>query len=255
MAQRPTYVVELLFAAERPTVDMDKFRDRVGQRIQGASFATDETGAVVVEHPGGRLTKMLVTDPSPPAVLSASASQSWSWPHAARVTAQAKSSIWLLEPAAVGEPQHRLDAFFAVLLGALEASRCLAVHWRLAGRIVPPTDVLGSQGHGSPEARFMSAINVRMMLDAQGGRWMDTMGLVPFGLPDLQVPVDGLDPGEVVHRLYDLAWQLWEQGPVFTDGDRVPGTSGHVPWVMHHRTAALPPARPVLALTPELPEA
>ena len=52
---------------------------------------------------------------------------------------------------------------------------------------------------------------------------MDTRGLAPFGLPDLQVHFRDLEPARLAGLLYATAGYLLEEGDVIADGNTISG--------------------------------
>jgi hypothetical protein len=47
---------------------------------------------------------------------------------------------------------------------------------------------------------------------------MDTMGLAPFGLPDLQIHARGLVTGRLTGHLYNCAYYIDQRGACIQDG-------------------------------------
>ena len=72
---------------------------------------------------------------------------------------------------------------------------------------------------------------------------MDTRGLAPFDLPDLQVHFRDLEPARLAGLLYATAGYLLEEGDVIVDGNTISGPDGDEHWRCQHEDALVPPVR------------
>jgi hypothetical protein len=81
---------------------------------------------------------------------------------------------------------------------------------------------------------------------------VDTVGLAPLGLPDVQCHFSGLDPAEVAALVDETARYLYVEGDVIDDGDTIEGLAG-APWVCRHEAALVDPPRDVVDLAPPPP--
>jgi hypothetical protein len=84
---------------------------------------------------------------------------------------------------------------------------------------------------------------------------MDTMGLAPLGLPDLQCHFSGLETTAVGQMLYNTAYYLFEHGDIIQNGHTVAGVPTERRWVCQHETALVVPERTVLDINPGSPYA
>ena len=95
-------------------------------------------------------------------------------------------------------------------------------------------------------------MNVRLHRK-DGWTLMDTFGLAPFGLPDLQCRFGGRDPGSVGSHLVAYARYLLSRGDVLADGDTVDAVRPGERWECHRTVALAGPDREVIDLTPSEP--
>jgi hypothetical protein len=82
---------------------------------------------------------------------------------------------------------------------------------------------------------------------------MDTRGLSPFGLPDLQCHFRGLEPRDVARVLYTTAFYLFESGDVIKDHHTVAGVGPASKWTCQHQQSLAKPDRVVIDLNPRSP--
>ncbi len=97
-------------------------------------------------------------------------------------------------------------------------------------------------------------LNVRLFAveDGRPGETlMDTMGLAPLGLPDLQCHFHGLPREQVAQVLFSAAAYLFQHGDVIADGHTLPSHDGRSRWTCRHETALAAPERGVLDLDPD----
>jgi hypothetical protein len=150
------------------------------------------------------------------------------------------------------EYRERLDLFQQSLLAVLSTVSCQAIYWKSAQRIINPKSFLES-AKGDAFSLFMSgAVNVRMysVEGVDDGNVMDTLGLAPLGIPDLQCHFRGLDKDLVAKMLYNTAWYLFENGDIISDGSTVVGLDGRSRWRCQHGTALVAPERQVIDVAP-----
>ena len=143
-----------------------------------------------------------------------------------------------------------LPALVAVLVLSLTAATGpLAVSWPTSQRVTDPA-AEAADGLGG-------LVNVRLFAvsDDADELVMDTRGLAPFELPDLQVHFRDLEPGRLAGLLYATASYLLEEGDVIADGNTISGLQGDEHWRCVHEDALVPPARTVLDIDPGDPYA
>jgi len=100
-------------------------------------------------------------------------------------------------------------------------------------------------------------VNVRLFAvsDDEDEMVMDTRGLAPFDLPDLQVHFRDLEPGRLAGLLYATASYLLEEGDVIADGNTISGLDGDEHWRCTHEDALVAPPRRVVDIDPGDPYA
>jgi len=177
-------------------------------------------------------------------------SQTWDWPGADAALEQAHASVLVLEMFA--QPygaRDRVAALVGVVRALTVATRPLAVSWPTSQRVTDP-DAPTVDGSGG-------LLNVRLfaVTDDEDESVMDTRGLAPLRLPDLQVHFRDLDPGRLAALLYATAGYLLEEGDVIGDGDTISGLEPGEGWRCRREDALVAPPRTVLDVDPGDPYA
>jgi hypothetical protein len=178
------------------------------------------------------------------------ATQTWDWPDVDEALGRARGSVLVVEM--FGGPYGRRDraaALVGVVAALTAATRPLAVSWPTSQRVTDPA-VEATDGLGG-------LVNVRLFAvsDDADELVMDTRGLAPFELPDLQVHFRDLEPGRLAGLLYATAAYLLEEGDVIADGNTISGLEGDEHWRCVHEDALVPPVRRVLDIDPGDPYA
>ena len=176
--------------------------------------------------------------------------QTWDWTGADEALAGARASVLVTEMFA--GPYSRRDraaALVAVVAALTAVTRPLAVSWPTSQRVTDP-EAPAADGLGG-------LVNVRLFAvsDDEDEMVMDTRGLAPFGLPDLQVHFRDLEPSRLAGLLYATAGYLLEEGDVIGDGNTISGLDGDEHWRCAHEDALVPPVRRVLDIDPGDPYA
>ena len=263
MSERETLVAELWY--EQAPDLTDRLLLEGLRAVSPGAEAQD--GSLVVPYDGGELptrtdapndapTAPLVTVVLPGSPVGQDgkalpdASQTWDWPDVDEALAGARASVLVTEMFA--DPygaRDRAAALVGVVAALTAATRPLAVSWPTSQRVTDPsapaTDGLGG------------LVNVRLFAvsDDADELVMDTRGLAPFDLPDLQVHFRDLEPGRLAGLLYATASYLLEEGDVIADGNTISGLQGDEHWRCVHEDALVPPARRVLDIDPGDPYA
>ena len=185
--------------------------------------------------------------------VRAALSQTWDWPDAEHVASHAQAAVAITDhDVAALERELRLFRVHLLAQAILATTKALALHWVPSQRLVDPESYRESLGHGGAPGDH--AINVRMFKvpDGRPGETiMDTLGLAPFGLPDLQCHFTGLDPGELAPVLMGYAEYLFEKGDVLQDDDLVRGVQPEDEWTCQREQSLSLPARPVMDFRPD----
>ena len=177
-------------------------------------------------------------------------SQTWDWPGVDEALAQARSSVLVTEmfEGPYGT-RDRAAALVGVVAALAAATGPLAVSWPTSQRVTDPAAHAGD-GLGG-------LVNVRLFAvsDDEDEMVMDTRGLAPFDLPDLQVHFRDLEPSRLAGLLYAVAGYLLEEGDVIADGNTISGLTPDEHWRCEREDALVPPARTVLDIDPGDPYA
>lgn len=179
-----------------------------------------------------------------------SVSQTWDWPEAEEALTRARASVLVTEMFADGHPaQDRVAALTAVVAALVAATGPVAVSWPTSQRVSDPAALVTPGLAGLLNVRLFS------VSDDEDELVMDTLGLAPLGLPDVQCHFRDLDPGELALVLYSTASYLFDEGDVIADGDTISGPQGEEHWRCRHEDALVGPPRTVLDVDPGEPYA
>jgi hypothetical protein len=191
--------------------------------------------------------------------FAAELGQTWDWPGAEEAIERCKPYVVLTEMMARElDPRTRLQLFQTVLLAFVELTKPAAILWTPACKFVEPAAFLRATGDEDPSALTFIALNVRMFRVENhnpGDTVMDTCGLASFGLPDLQVHFNGLDPQHVARHLFNTALYVFQNGDVIADGHTVDGVEPGQKWTCRHELAVVGPEREVVDMNPGPPHA
>ena len=198
--------------------------------------------------------------------------QTWDWPeagatclrHAGAYAVEIADSAWLGKRGLLGAAHAIVHGLVESLQGETiprvdpvawddpeHRPGLLALHFVSSERVIEPNfyrSLVEEQG----DLLHAGSVNVRLH-QVEGGRpnetVMDTMGMEPLGLPDLQVHFIGLDPNEVANILYNYCHYLLREGDVIKDGQAIRGIDGET-WPVRRETSLIRPERTVLDLVP-----
>jgi len=187
-----------------------------------------------------------VMPPPPQKLLGDVLGHTRDWAGAADAAARARAAVRLVEEL---PSEERLATFVARVAAAARKLPCTAVWWKPAARLVEPRTLAAAARAGDP---LRVALNIRLFHVENGPadeRVMDTLGLEPLGLPDVQCHFRGLDPAAVAALLEETARYLYGEGDVIADGDTVSGVDG-TPWACRRETALVDPPRDVIDVSP-----
>lgn len=252
MSERESLVAELWY--ERAPDLSDHL---LLEGLRAVSPGTEvQDGSLVVPYDGGeRPAPPLVTVVLPGSPLGQDGkslpdtSQTWDW-DADEALAGARQSVLVTEMFA--EPydaRDRVAALVSVVAALTAATAPVAVAWPTSQRVSDPSASVSDGLGGLLNVRFFT------VTDDEDERVMDTRGLAPFGLPDVQIHFRDLDPGALAGLLYATASYLLDAGDVIADGNTVPGPEGDEHWRCEHEDALVAPARTVLDVDPGDPYA
>jgi hypothetical protein len=263
MVDRPTPVMVELLSASPIDLDLDAIAARASER---ANARTEVATSLGIAFPDIRIqfadaelpfTVSLLGMGSPPHRgddwIEGALQQTWAWDRdRAREAVRRVTDAVLVTDMMAGPLDHRfrLPAYQAVLAAAVEAVHPDALHWMKSECLVEPDAYLANV-EKDPLA-FESAVNVRFVTieDEPGQALMDTVGLAPFLIPDVQMHFSTLEPGWVACKLLNVARYLFENGDVIEDGHSVSGRTDDEKWPCRHEDPLLGPPRVVLDIDP-----
>jgi hypothetical protein len=257
------YTVQFFFD-EKPEIHGARLLELLRQRIGNVEAATLEEGVLgfaFLDHTtrfqeGAVPAQCMLSAPSAVddavGLLQPSVIQTWDWPHAEAAAEEARIVLSVGDIVAGAlERKTRLDLYHKVIQSVLELlPSTLMMHWLPSQRIVEPSAYLEGMKHGG--RLYTSARNVRMFRVEGAGEEviMDTMGLLPFGIADLQCHFTGLQPTEIGMMLFNMGEFLFEKGEVFRDGDTVEGLRPADKWKCQHEISLIEPRRTVIDIHP-----
>ena len=266
------YLVHLLVAEGEPTTPLDgatllaELERRCGAVLPPpVAPSSPESGATalhfafadhVIELADGTMpVQGLVTPlegPVPAAILTPALEQTRGWDARGAIGELASPALLVSDLFAGGIARHvRLKLFLGLVTSVLAQRRCRAIVWGPSQKVVDPAMLLQSLD----EDPLFAAINVRLFRVGDGAAGevvMDTLGLEPFGLPDVQMHFVGLDPNRVAGFLHGMARYLFQRGAVIEDGHTVPGPEGQA-YRCRIEEALVAPARVVIDVEPDQP--
>jgi Domain of unknown function (DUF4261) len=247
-----TYAVTLLYRGSLPDLSAGPWRATLPAQVEatptgdGWLLADPRQVVTTAEGTGPALSVVMpcAAPPDPPS-LAAALTQTWTWPGAAEAVADLRSAVYVGEIMGRLLPrEHRLATLLPVITGIVRATLPTAVLWHPADYLVEPRRVL-------EETRDV-LVNVRMFRiqgAGDGAVLMDTMGLAPLGLPDLQCKAYA-EPGWLAAELKNLADYLLEHGDVIQDGQALLGVDPGTSWRALRSASSAGPTRQVLDLAP-----
>lgn len=124
---------------------------------------------------------------------------------------------------------------------------CVAMYWPHSQKLMPVSAYLQSQWN-NPELHFLDGgLNVRFFnIQDSEDMLVDTTGLIPLGIPDLQIHFHHLDHQFVINYIYHFASYLFINGDVVNDGETMDGRDENERWGCQHEDSLIAPKRVVL---------
>lgn len=244
-------LVRLLYDAE-PALDprhLAKLVENVDAEIQLVTNEDEEVDLTnhVLDHAQPIAVTVLPSGPIRHSELTDDLNHTFGWLEADDAAKNVRYGMLLAEigPSS-SPPKDRAEAMSAIVTAAVQISDPLATQWLTSGQLVAPDDVMADAWAGP--------INVRMFAgDEADDEWlMDTVGLLAFGLLDLQCHFRQLDPGLVAGWLRQTASRFATHGPLPDEGSTIDGPSGR-PWICRYEPALVAPTRLLIDLDPGPP--
>lgn len=128
---------------------------------------------------------------------------------------------------------------------------CIALYWPHSQKLMPVEAYKNSQWY-NPDFHFLDGgLNVRFF-NVQDSEDMvvDTTGLFPLGIPDLQVHFHGIDHNFMIQYIYNFVSYLFVNGDIIKDGETMDGRNEHERWVCQHEDCLIAPSSVVLDVCP-----
>ncbi|WP_079911632.1 DUF4261 domain-containing protein [Paenibacillus sp. 32352] len=200
-------------------------------------------------------TSLMNIDHRPASDYTTAVQQAWHWREAGETLNACSHSLLLVDMMASSlDPKSRLQLFTGALQAVLEAAPCDAVYFRESDKLVEPGAYLTAIKEG---ALLYGAMNIRYYnVEGSGsGRQeglMDSIGLAALGIPDVQCHFYDLDPSQMAGTLMDIAYYLFNQGDVISDGETI-GFTEDMRWRCEHQYALAAPRRVVIDIDPGEP--
>jgi hypothetical protein len=144
-----------------------------------------------------------------------------------------------------------VELFVKAVAAMSEVAPVRAILWLPAQKLIRPEALWRALDEPEPDPLF-APVNVRMFNVTgrrQGETVMDTLGLEPLGLPDVQCHFVGLPPGRIAAFLHSVARYLFSRGPVIESGHTVAGPDGER-WRCRWEEALVGPTRAVIDVEP-----
>lgn len=188
--------------------------------------------------------------------IDAAISQTWHWGDGRALALNAKAALRIVDHGSRFEYKERLRRIRLVVTSVARVTNPVAIHWTESQQIGDPQELLRAVEENWADP-VLFAVNVRLFrIDPEPGDAfgmtsfvMDTFGLAPLGLPDVQCHFRQLDPTVVGPVLYDVAQTLFERGPVILSGSKVAGPEGES-WTAQFEDSIADPPRGVIDLNP-----
>lgn len=265
------YAIEL-FAREPIVVDRERLlaamRNRFGNvdspepKAEGATqmFLLND---YIAHHADGSIPAQLVLLPAnggaDPDKYTEALQQSWSFRNAGDVLQTCAHSCLFSDMMSATLPQEQRRRILAEGLQAvLECVKIDAIYFVESQQFVSPAHLVAElntpQQRTNPTAGFL---NVRFfnVSNNPGEMLMDTLGLAPFGLTDLQLHFRGLEPNEAARILHTTGSYIFERGDVIESGHTIQGRVPDDHWPCRQEQSLLEPKRAVLDIDPGTPYA
>ncbi|MCX6985070.1 MAG: DUF4261 domain-containing protein [Lentisphaerae bacterium] len=177
--------------------------------------------------------------------------QSWSW-RTAKDVVQACSHIIRISDGYDCKVNYkdRVLAMRNVIRALAECSACKAIHFQMTQQFIKPEGYLASFNEPAPD-RLFGFVNVRFFkIHDSDDMLMDTIGLNPMGLEDMQCSFKKYNPKDISNVLYNTAYYLFDNGNVIIDDDTVQGVKRTDKWACRRTRSLVVPKRTVIDIAP-----
>lgn len=183
--------------------------------------------------------------------------QSWSFRNAREVMETCAHSCLFSDLMSAALPQDkRRQVLAGGLLAVLECTKVDAVYFAETQQFMEPAHLAAELSQPQQLLNPLSGfINVRFfnVSNSPGEMVMDTLGLAPFGLTDLQLHFRGLEPNDAARILFNTAAYIFERGDVIEGGHTIQGQTSDQRWSCRQEESLIEPRRMVLDIDPGAP--
>ncbi len=212
----------------------------------GLMVAFPELAAHVGDDMGVRLLVSVGRAmPVPPAIDGRARwdlSQTWEWQDAAQIMAAVRHTVTATEVFGTSfAPANRVRAFVAAVRGLAAGTSPAAVWW--------PSSCVATPLAALSERSLAGLVSVRLfnVAGSPGLLLMDTLGLTPLGLPDVECVFRGLPEEHMAAYLTAVAENLIAGQPIRAGG-ALQGLTRDQRWRVTSGSASVGPDRPVLSI-------
>jgi hypothetical protein len=249
----PTYAVELLYPSLPKIAQADllaALRDRMGSVEPAGDLAFDYPDLADPSREGGKPAGLAV-ELEPEALDEIQAAEAlggtrdWAGAEAMVRKHQARLVVSDRRASALSY-KNRMRIFRDGVLAVAGCAAPSAIFWKPAGKLLNPAAL------GAKPDPLRELVGLRLLPAPGGGAAMmlDTIGLAPLGLPDFEIPVQGVDASRAQPFLLSLARYVFDLGDVIPEGRVVKGPDGQTRYACVRTTSVHPPERTVLSLRP-----
>ena len=172
--------------------------------------------------------------------------QTWDWPEKEAALAQCQHCVLVSEFMGRGlDTEERLEILQAVMHVLIANGGITAISQTNAGCLLDPQRYLQAHADGFI---YYGVLNVRFfnISNRPGEMLMDSLGGTAFGVPDVQLHFEALDPAEVSRFLFNTGVYLVQHGDVIQDGHTLTSMDGQSKWPCQHEDALAAPERVVV---------
>lgn len=150
------------------------------------------------------------------------------------------------------DQKTRFHLFHNLLSCVIRAFDCSVVYLMNSETLLKPDEYLKTFAKPDVDKFFSYGVSVRLfrIQDREDEMVMDTLGLAALNLPDMQCHFRKLQPLKVAQLLYNLAYYIFENGDVISDGSTTSGLNPSDHWVCRHEKSLVAPDRIVLDVNP-----
>lgn len=249
-----TYGVELLFDSE-PVIDtkgaleeLEKVLGRIDYHQEGEGvgmlFLLDHKITYDEGEAPSQLALLHADSGKDPDTLEEVVQQSWQTPNASEIVKKTKYKVLLTDLMASGlEVKDRLLILSNALNILVKYSNCIGIANKNSQQIISSERIKNS------DDLLLSFINIRFFNAGDQGLIMDSLGLASLGLYDIQCHFVDLNPVEVSSLLYNTAYYIFNEEPVFKNGHTIEGLNEER-WFVQFETSLVEPSRNILDINP-----